>query len=79
MHKQGIKYKQALENKYDFRIQTMSGSSLPPVVYGMFVSYLRYLCLFAYSGVQHILYYVFALLFINIFACTKTDGKSKCV
>ena len=74
-----IKYKQALENKYNFRIKTMFGSSLPSVVCRMFVSYLRYLCLFAYSGVQHILCYVFALLFISIFACTKTDGKSKCV
>ena len=79
MHKQGIKYKQALENKYNFRIKTMFGSSLPPVVCRMFVSYLSYLCLFAYSGVQHIFYYVFALLFISIFACTKTDEKSKCV
>jgi hypothetical protein len=27
------------------------------------MSYLHYLCLFAYNGVQHILCYVFALLF----------------
>jgi hypothetical protein len=30
-------------------------SSLPPVVVGGLLSYLSYLCFFAYSGVQHIL------------------------
>ena len=35
----------------DFRIETMLGSSLPPVVLGGFMSCL---CLFAYSGIQHI-------------------------
>ena len=34
----------------------MFGSSLPPVVCRR--CYLRYLCLFMYSGVQHILCYV---------------------
>jgi hypothetical protein len=38
----------------DFRIQTMCGSSLPPVV-GRVISYLLYLCLLAHSGVQYIL------------------------
>ena len=37
--------------RYDFRIESMFGSSLPPDVC---MSYLRYLCLFAYRGVQHI-------------------------
>jgi hypothetical protein len=32
---------------YDFHIKTMLGSSLPPVVLGELMSYLRYLCLFA--------------------------------
>jgi hypothetical protein len=38
----------------------MFGSSLPPVVCRL-MSYLCYLCLFAYSGVQHILSCVFVL------------------
>ena len=45
---------------YVFRIKTMFGSSLYFQLFvGGFMSYLRYLCLFAYSGVQHILCYVF--------------------
>jgi hypothetical protein len=40
----------------------MYGSSLPPVVCRM--SYLRYLCLFTYSGVQRILCCVFLFLFV---------------
>jgi hypothetical protein len=59
--------------RYDFRIKTMFGSSLHPVVVGGLVSYLRYLCLFAYSGVQHILCCVFVLFFfvsgLSIFDC----------
>ena len=39
--------------RYDFRIKTMFDSSLPPLV--CIMSYLRYLCLFAYSGVHHTL------------------------
>ena len=35
---------------------SLFGSSLPPV--GGLMSYLRYLCLFAHSGVQYILYCV---------------------
>jgi hypothetical protein len=49
---------------YDFRIKTMFGSFLPPVVCRMAESYFRYLCLFTHSGVQHILCCVFAL-FVN--------------
>ena len=39
----------------DFRIQTMFGSSLPQLFVGEVMSYIRYLCLFANSVVQHIL------------------------
>jgi hypothetical protein len=46
--------------RYDFCMKTMFGSSLPPVV-GWLMPYLRYLCLFVHSGVQHILCYVFIL------------------
>ena len=41
--------------RYDFRIKTMFGSSLPPGVRRRPMSYLRYLCLFVCGGVQHIL------------------------
>ena len=49
---------------YNFHMKTMFGWSLPPIV-----SYLRYLCLFEYSGVQHILccvllWYVFVLCLV---------------
>ena len=40
--------------RYDFQIKTMFGSSLPPVVCRGLMSYLRYLCWFAYCSVQHI-------------------------
>jgi hypothetical protein len=45
--------------RYDFCIITMFGSSLPPVVCRRAVLYLRYLCLFAYNGVHHVLRCVF--------------------
>jgi hypothetical protein len=42
----------------------MFGSFLLPVVnIGVLTSYLPYLCLFAYRGVQHILWCVFVLFF----------------
>ena len=41
--------------RYDFRMNTMFGSCLPPVIVRGLVSYFRYLCLFTHSGVQHIL------------------------
>ena len=50
--------------RYDFHINTMFGSSLPPVVGGL-MSYLRYLCLLVQSGVQCILCCVFAL-FVSV-------------
>ena len=39
--------------RYDFRLKTMFGSSLPPVLVGGRMSYLRYLNLFAHSGEQY--------------------------
>ena len=47
--------------RYDFRIKTMVGSSLPPVVCGRgsFLNYLRCLCLSACDGVRHVLCCVF--------------------
>ena len=50
--------------RYNFRIETMIGSSLPPGL----MSYLRYLSLFVYSGVQHILCCVFGWFFFVL--CT---------
>ena len=47
---------------YNFHIDTMFGLSLPPVVYRE-VHYLRYLNLFAHSGVQNILCCRFVLFF----------------
>ena len=41
--------------RYDFRIQTMFGSSLPPVVCMRAQVLLMFLCLFVYSGIQNIL------------------------
>jgi hypothetical protein len=55
--------------RYDFRMKTMFGSFLPPVdLLEGIMSYLRYLCLFACSGVHHILCCVFALFFVVL--CT---------
>ena len=45
--------------RYDFRIKTMFGSSLLPVVSRRVMSYLHYLCLFVHPCVIHILCYVF--------------------
>jgi hypothetical protein len=47
--------------RYDFRIKTMFGSTLLPLFVRGLMSYLRYFCLFAYSGVQHILCCAFVL------------------
>jgi hypothetical protein len=49
-----------LVHKTHFRNHLLFGSSL--VVCGERISYLRYLCLFVYSGVQHILCCVFVFL-----------------
>jgi hypothetical protein len=40
---------------------------------GVFMSYLRYPCLFAHSGVQHILCCVFVLFFIRVVYPMLTD------
>jgi hypothetical protein len=48
--------------RFDFHIKTMFGLSLPPFVCRRaHMSYLRYVCLFAYCGVQNILRCVFVL------------------
>ena len=49
--------------RYHFRIKMMLGSSLLPVIGGL-ASYLRYVCLFAYSGVLHVLCCVFVLFIL---------------
>ena len=48
--------------RYDFRMKTMLGLSLLQLFVGGSISYLRYFCLFANSGVQHIFCCVFFLL-----------------
>ena len=51
-----------------FPHKTIFGLSLPPVVCRRVMFYLRYLYLFAYSGVQHILCCIFAL-FVFVSEC----------
>jgi hypothetical protein len=47
----------------DFRITTMFYSSLPPVVVGGLLSYLSYLCFFAYSGaIKYTVYNKYSIL-----------------
>ena len=53
---------------YDFRIITLFGSSYLQFFVGGRMFYLRYVCLFAYNDVQHILYCVFVLFFFVL--CT---------
>jgi hypothetical protein len=61
-----------LWNRYDFRVKTMFGSSLPDIDLWGLMSYLRYLCLCAHSGVQHILCCVFVLfVFVLCTLCCK--------
>ena len=50
-------------DRYDFRIKTMFGSSLPPVVCRRARVLFIYLYLLPYSDVQHILCCVFVLFF----------------
>jgi hypothetical protein len=45
--------------RYDIRIKTMFGSSLPPVVCRRAHVYLRYLCLFTHSGVTYCVVFLF--------------------
>jgi hypothetical protein len=56
-----------------FRMKTMLGSSLPPVVCKGLMSYLRYLCLFAISGVQHILCFIFCFVRLRFVLCVTND------
>ena len=53
--------------RYDFRIKTMFGSFLPPVVCRRAHDLFTLLCLLAHSGVQHILGCVFALFFFVLY------------
>jgi len=64
--------------RYDFRIETMFGSSLSPVICRRAHVLFAFLCLFAYSGVQHILCYVFALFVFVLCAlcCQFLSGLS---
>ena len=51
---------------YDFCIKTMFGFSLPPVFFvGRLMFYIRYLCLFACSDVQHSVLWVFLVFFVS--------------
>ena len=54
--------------RYDFRIKTMFGSSLPPLVCRR-THVLFTLFVFAYSGVKHILWCAFVLFFFVL--CTS--------
>ena len=49
----------------------MFGSSLPPVVCRRFMSYLRYLCLFSHSDVQHILWCIFCFVCLCVVLCAQ--------
>ena len=51
-----------------FRIKSMVGSSLPPVVCRRVHVLFTFFCVFAYSCVQHILHCIFVLLFLVL--CT---------
>jgi hypothetical protein len=50
--------------RYDFRIKLCSVRVYLQLFVRGLLSYLRYLCLFAYSGVQHILCCVFVPLYL---------------
>ena len=54
--------------RYDLHINTMFGFLLPPVVCRRAHALFTFLCLLAYSGVQHILCCVFVLFFFVL--CT---------
>jgi hypothetical protein len=58
--------------RYDFRMKTTFGSSLPPVVCRRAHVLLRYSCLLAHSGVQRILYCDFAsFIFVLCTLCCQ--------
>jgi hypothetical protein len=54
--------------RYDFRIKTMSGWSLPPVV-SRRAYFLLTLFLFVHSGAQHILRCVFCFVLFVFISC----------
>jgi hypothetical protein len=64
---------------YDFRIKRCSVHLYLQLFVGGFRSYLRYLCLFVHSGVEHILSCVFAL-FVVVFCtiCSSFSGLLIC-
>ena len=68
--------------RYDFLITTMFGSSLPSVVCTRAHVLLTLLCLFANSGIQHILFYFIFILggfcFVFVFFLFF-GGSSSCV
>ena len=51
------------------RYPDKNGSSLPPFIYKALVSYLRNMCLFAYSGVQHKVCCAYVLFVLCILCC----------
>ena len=59
--------------RYDVLKKTMFGSSLPPVVCRrVHVLFIRYMCLFTYIGVQHLLCCVFVLfVFVSCTLCCQ--------
>jgi hypothetical protein len=59
----------------DFRIQTMFGSSLPPVVCKRAHVLLCYLCLLADSGVQRRLRLIFFPLAFSLFCVICTESE----
>ena len=56
--------------RFDFRMKTMFGSFLPPIVF------LRYLCLFTYWGVQHILCCFFSFVLCTVPYVVSFSGLS---
>jgi hypothetical protein len=58
-------FRVAMYVRYDFRIKRCSVRLYLQLFVGGFMSFLRYLCLFAYSGVQHILCCVLFFLYVS--------------
>jgi hypothetical protein len=57
--------------RYDFRINRCSVRLYLQMFVGGCMSYLRYLCVFAYSVVQHILYCVFCFVCLCLVSCVS--------
>jgi hypothetical protein len=58
-------FRVAMYVRYDFRIKRCSVRLYLQLFVGGFMSFLRYLCLFAYSGVQHILCCVLFFFYVS--------------